>query len=75
MEPAVAGWLADSVRFLQRIFDPFPVVGEAASYAALQRGGVLGLDMPLGRLAAQPSGGASLRACGRSAGGSVMSGW
>ena len=61
VEPAVAGWLADSVRFLQRIFDPFPVAGEAASYADLQRRGVLGLDMPLGRLAAHPAALAVLR--------------
>lgn len=51
-DEAVAGWLADSVRFLRRVFGDFAVEGDAATFARLIERRRFGLDMSLGRLLA-----------------------
>lgn len=52
IEPAVAGWLPDSVRFLNSVFGDFALHGEPSTYAALLRRRRLGLDAPLKRILA-----------------------
>lgn len=52
VEPSVAPWLTDSVRFLRAVFGDFAVTGEAETYRTLVERRRFGLDMPFGRLAA-----------------------
>ncbi|MHA6523575.1 alpha/beta hydrolase [Tessaracoccus sp. G1721] len=50
VEPSVAQWLRESVRFLRAVFGDFAVEGEQESFSTLANRRRLGLDMPLGRL-------------------------
>ena len=50
VEPSVAQWFRESVRFLQTVFGDFAVDGEQESFGTLVERRRLGLDMPLGRL-------------------------
>ena len=51
VEPSVAAWLPDSVRFLRTVFGDFAVEGESETYQTLlNRVVASSLDMPLGRL-------------------------
>lgn len=52
VEPSVAGWLPDSVRFLRTVFGDFAVEGECESFQTLLNRRRVSLDMPLGRLMA-----------------------
>ena len=59
-DAAVAGWLRDSIRFLDRVFGTFPVEGTPRSYQGLLESRQLGLDMPIDRLLAHPEAAAAV---------------
>lgn len=50
VEPAVAEWLQDSVRFLRTVFGDFATSGESESYQRVLDRRVVGVDMPVSRL-------------------------
>lgn len=52
VDPVVAQWLPDSVRFLQRVFGDFAVDGPPSSFADLRQRTRFGLEMPIKRLLA-----------------------
>lgn len=61
VEPSVAAWLPDSVRFLRTVFGDFAVEGESETYRTLLNRRRVSLDMPLGRLVADERAADSLR--------------
>ena len=52
VEPSVAQWLRESVRFLRTVFGDFPVEGQQETFQTLLDRRRISLDIPLGRLMA-----------------------